>query len=304
MKKYKILCIICIIVTVFIGSFLIYKVVASKKDDDDIYNKTFAEVQHIDSKLTEIFNKMNNINMENFELVEEKIEDNNSNNSSSSQDSQASSGGQQSNNSDNSNGDSSNKNSSKSQEDNKKYTLKETGVLTSSADINWDVVKNEVEKLYPSIYPATLDLYKVGVGQEQIVSFNSEFDNLTIAVKDEDKEKTLEELSKIYNYLPGFLEKCTNEEKEKVVINTKNQILKAYSLLEKEDWNGILDNINNASKTFTTLVTSTENKEQNNQYNINKTYIMINELKNAAELKDKDVFLIKYKNLLEELQNI
>ena len=109
---------------------------------------------------------------------------------------------------------------------------------------------------------------------------------------------------KIYNYLPGFLEKCTNEEKEKVVINTKNQILKAYSLLEKEDWNGILDNINNASKTFTTLVTSTENKEQNNQYNINKTYIMINELKNAAELKDKDVFLIKYKNLLEELQNI
>jgi len=31
---------------------------------------------------------------------------------------------------------------------------------------------------------------------------------------------------------------------------------------------------------------------------------MINELQNAIALNDKEVFLIKYKNLLEELQNI
>ena len=46
------------------------------------------------------------------------------------------------------------------------------------------------------------------------------------------------------------------------------------------------------------------NKENINQYNINKVYVMINELQNAVTLKDKEVFLIKYKNLLEELQNI
>ena len=31
---------------------------------------------------------------------------------------------------------------------------------------------------------------------------------------------------------------------------------------------------------------------------------MTNDLQNAVTLKDKEVFLIKYKNLLEELQNI
>ena len=31
---------------------------------------------------------------------------------------------------------------------------------------------------------------------------------------------------------------------------------------------------------------------------------MINELKNSVKLKDKEVFLIKYKNLLEELENV
>ena len=30
----------------------------------------------------------------------------------------------------------------------------------------------------------------------------------------------------------------------------------------------------------------------------------MDELQNAVTLKDKEVFLIKYKNLLEELQNI
>ena len=37
---------------------------------------------------------------------------------------------------------------------------------------------------------------------------------------------------------------------------------------------------------------------------INKAYVIINELQNAINLEDTDIFLIKYKNLLEELQNI
>ena len=31
---------------------------------------------------------------------------------------------------------------------------------------------------------------------------------------------------------------------------------------------------------------------------------MLNELKNAVDIEDETVFLIKYKNLLEEFQNI
>ena len=30
----------------------------------------------------------------------------------------------------------------------------------------------------------------------------------------------------------------------------------------------------------------------------------LDELKNSADFKDKEVFLIKYKNLLEELENV
>ena len=68
--------------------------------------------------------------------------------------------------------------------------------------------------------------------------------------------------------------------------------------------NNISQNINSAAEEFTKLVTDINNQETGNQYNINKVYIMINELQNAATLKDKEIFLIKYKKLLEEIENI
>lgn len=41
-----------------------------------------------------------------------------------------------------------------------------------------------------------------------------------------------------------------------------------------------------------------------NSNKVNKIYVALNELKNSCTLKDRDVFLIKYKNALEELNSI
>ena len=150
----------------------------------------------------------------------------------------------------------------------------------------------------------TVDLYQTNTNQQDIMNFNKEYDNLTKAVKDEDKEVTLDELAILYNYLPKFLQNCTEKEKEITIIKTKQYILNAYSLIEKEEWSTISENINIAAQEFRKLVTNINNDEKNNQYNINKAYIMINEMQNAVLLRDRDVFLIKYKNVLEELQNI
>ena len=58
-----------------------------------------------------------------------------------------------------------------------------------------------------------------------------------------------------------------------------------------------------ASEEFSKLMTSTNMKEQK-QYSTNKSYIMINELYKTANIKDTKIFLIKYKNTLEELENM
>lgn len=301
MKKYTKIAYIALILIILLSGFFIYKVSGKNSSNENIEEKTLAEVKHLESEFQNLFNQLNNISFDNYKIssTEIKQEENEAQNSTENE-------GENSEKS----GNSGNTNNSKSSEttsqtsNNKQYILEETGVLTKSSEIDWNQIKNDVERIYTSLYPTTLDLYQTSTNQQDIVNFNKEYDNLTKAVKDENKENSLKELSILYNYLPKFIEKCTDDGKEKTVIKTKNDIFKAYSVLDKEEWSTISDNINNATQEFTKLVTNINNKENGNQYNINKTYVMINELQNAVTLKDKEVFLIKYKNLLEELQNI
>lgn len=307
MKKYTKIAYIVLILIILLSGFFIYKVFGKNNSNENLEEKTLTEVKHLENEFQNLFNQLNNISFDNYKISSSKIEEKEGQEESSNT-SQDSSGNKESNSGNSENSGDSNE-SKLSQDnsktsDNKQYKLEEVGILTKESKINWNQIKNDVEKIYTYLYPMTLDLYQTSTNQQDIVNFNKECDNLTKAVKNENKEDTLKELSILYDYLPRFVENCTNDNKEKTVIRTKNNIFKAYSVLEKEEWNNISNNINNATQELTKLVTNINNKENEKQYNINKAYIMINELQNAITLKDKEVFLIKYKNLLEELQNI
>ena len=80
-------------------------------------------------------------------------------------------------------------------------------------------------------------------------------------------------------------------------------VLRAYSKIKTQNWQEIVNNIQSAIDTFSVLLTNT-NVDYGKQVNINKTYVILNEIKNAALKEDKEVFLIKYKNLLEEMNSM
>ena len=300
MKKYAKIAYLVVGIVILIIGFFTYKVFSKNDSDNNIKSKSLSEVRYLDNKFMSLFNAINNISFENYKISATEIKEEESKN----QDSNTSGNSKSSNSEKSKKEGSSSSQSSEESKDNKKYDLKEQGILTKEEDINWDYIKNEVEKIYTSLYSTTIDLYQTETNQDDIVNFNKEYDNLTKAVKDENKENTLMELSKLYDYLPKFVESIAYEEKDKVVIKTKNEIFKAYSILDREEWSTISEKVNNASQEFTKLITNVNNQEKVNQYNLNKAYIMINELQNAVILEDKEVFLIKYKNLLEELQNI
>lgn len=298
MEKYKKIAYITLILIIFITGFFIYKVFGKNNSNDNLNEKTLEEVKQLESKFQNLFNQLNNISFENFKISSTEIEEQESQSESSSSSENSSSNNSSKEKS------SEKKDNSTSKQDNKQYKLEEVGILTNQEEINWEQIKKDVEKIYTSLYSTTLDLYQTSLNQQDIVNFNKEYDNLTKAVKEENKDATLIELVKLYDYIPKFIENCTDDEKEKIVIKTKNDLFKAYSILDKENWNEISDNVNNSTQEFTKLVTNINTKEIGKQYNINKIYVIINELQNAITLKDKDIFLIKYKNLLEELQNI
>lgn len=305
MRRFRRISYIVLIAIIAVLSFTVYTN-ANKENPNEQKEKTFSEIEYVASKLEDLLNTMNNIDAKNYtlevgdlskEAIEKASEESSSNQSSGGS---TSSGGSFSG-GDTSSGDSAT--GTEDKEDQKKFDMKLSGVLTNSKDINWDYVKNEIELLYTSIPTMTLDLYQLDINKEDILKFNQEFDKLAIVVKNENKEETLSELTKLYEYLPKFLEHATDDNVYKTVAYTKTNIFKGYSKLDSGNWDEIGSDIKNATETYTKLLTDTSVK-QNQQYSVSKGYIMLNELQNAVSSKDESVFLIKYKNLIEEIDNL
>ncbi len=311
MKKYQKIAYIFLVIFVLSIVFILFKSYADINKNEDEKEKTETEIQRIELSFVNMFNELNNIKFENYRINTSQInkEDLKDDSSSSASETIPSSGGSSSSESSSSGdqGESQKENgssqSSEESKENQNYEMKLSGVLANNSDINWENLKNEVEILYSAIPSLTIDLYKININKEKITNFNQEYDNLMKAIKEENKQNALDALANLYNYLPDFIENSTDDTNEKILIKTKNNVFKAYSLLDKNDWNAITENVNLANQEFTKMLTNSQSSNKN-QYIINKAYVQINELQNSTQTKEKEIFLIKYKNLLEELENI
>ena len=307
MKKFRRIAYIILILVIIILSLAVYTN-AGKDNDHNEKDKAFTEIKFLESKFKNLLNTMNNIETRNYKVYYGEIsevgkqESNSESGGSSSKSSEGGSGGNNSSSESSSSSGSSESNNNQ-QEKGVKFDLKRNGALNNSENINWDEVKGEVETLYTSIPNITLDLYRINLNHEDILSFNKEFDNLTVAAKNESKEDALTQLSTLYDYIPKFTQNATDDEVYKKTVETKSHIFKAYSKLDNDNWNEMSNDVNNAINTYSQLLTNT-NIDSTKQYSINKVYVMLNELQNAVSIKDKSVFLVKYKNLVEEISNI
>lgn len=308
LKKYRIIAYIVLITIIIVISSVIY-VNANKNPEEDQKQKISSEMEFLESKLLDLANMMNNIQTSKYSVTVKDVpgqtQESEGGNTSSSQD-QSSESNNQGQSEGNNNSQSSNSQSSTEQSDsgeNKKYELELNGVLNENQQIDWQNVKGEVEELYISIPTITLDLYEMNINKDEILNFNKEYDNLIKVVKNENKEEVLGVLNTLYSYMPKFIQNTTDDNVNKTIVETKSYIVSAYSKLDAENWDGINDDIKKAIDVYSKLLTDT-NIDNEKQYSLNKSYVILNEIQNAVNIKDKSVFLIKYKNLLEELENV
>ena len=344
LKKYKTMAYVFIVVCIVLAiAFVTYQVMsANEGEEKQIKEKVQTEMKYIESRMLSLFNHMNNIQFENYKISisevnpsssgggseksseassksgeggmgeETKSGSESSGGSEGSSNSGSESSGSESSSSESSSsgGDESSKQSSQGASSSKSgsndstttYMLQSTGVLLNDQEVDWDTVKKDIENMYSSIPTITLDLYQTEADDQDILNFNTEFDNLTKIVEEQKKTDTLQQLVKVYENVVKFTEKIA-EEQEKIVARTKLDIYKAYSKLDDKKWEEISNDMQSGIEEFTKLLTGTEIKEEK-QYSINKTYVMLNELQKSTQQENPEIFLIKYKNTLEELSNI
>ncbi len=123
------------------------------------------------------------------------------------------------------------------------------------------------------------------------------------SIKNENKELTLINLAKLYSYIPKYANYVSSNIMTTNIYLTKSNILNAYVAVEQNNFSQVKLELANAEQSFMPIINDI-NSQSNNQSNINKVYILIKELQTSSDNKDKDIFYIKYKNLIQELNNI
>lgn len=276
----------------------------SKKVDE----KTEEEIKQLEEKLVGMINSLNNISFTNTVLKQtsEKSSSTNSNNNSSNNSSDNSS--KDSNNEQNSQSSESSDNNSDSisskTEEQVKYEIQKNDILLIDlSNIDWEYIKANTESIYNLWANLIIDLHELNVNNQDILNFSNTLDQVTLSVKQENKYASVTNLVSLYSYLPTYVNQFSNNENEKNLFLTKNCVLNTYALIEQQNWDEMKKQTASAIEYFSNIMNNIENNERQNKNKITKIYVLLNELYSSIDLKDKELYYIKYRNVMEELIN-
>lgn len=308
-KKY--ICYFLIISNVFILTGC-----SNQNEEELLQSKLQSEMQYFDSTISDMLNKANGLKLQNYQVSAEKIEEQSTSGESSqgSQDTgtggeqQSSAGEQQSSGGGNSSGEggsSSNGSGSqtgedKSKQNNVRYEMIENNILTQERTPDWTGLTSDVENIYSDWSVVTLDLYKKNVDGQKILSFNTDLDDLTKAIKDQDKAKTLSLLAKLYSYIPTYSADLSDDQMQTNLYRVKSNVFNAYAIIEQNNPEEVKKQLQLAEESIIAMMNNMGDKNQK-EYNINKAYILLKDMQNTIDKNDMDIFYLKYKNLIQEL---
>lgn len=194
----------------------------------------------------------------------------------------------------------------KSEEDesknNKIFSLSRDVILSDKKDnmqIEWEEIKKDIENLYSIWATISIDLKSIGANSDDILQFNKVLDDIAKSVKQEDRNASIIGMSKLYALIPKYMESFSDDELKKCVFITKSHILNAYAQVDNNDWNKINEELKLANESFSKI--DKEKINSNKELNINRCELLLKELLNSTEKQDKQIFYLRYKNALQEL---
>ena len=269
----------------------------NKVSNENNKEKLAIEIKYISSEIFDISNELNNISFENYELIPKEVEITTGENKSESSSGQESSSGGESN-SPESSGDQGTENQSN------KVTsteMKETNSLNeNTTEIDWQTIKTKIESINSIWSVISVDLSKEKVADNDLQNFNNLLNQSIISIKNEDKILSLENISNLYSYISTFMNYASLQNKDKVILETKAEILQAYTFVLKDDWENVSKHIINANNSFANILNNKEEIE-GQEYKFDKISMIIQKLEESMELEDSQLFLLQYKLLIEQL---
>lgn len=172
----------------------------------------------------------------------------------------------------------------------------------NETQINWEELLNHTNNLYNYWNSAILDLNNLDIDKKHLTNFSKELDEFTISIKYMNKREALVNLSKLYNKLIIYIDDLNYPNYQNILL-TKNNLLLASSIIETGNWTLAHEHLVKASDNMYRVFNKIDINSYM-QYNINQAYVAVKEMENIINIKDIDIFNIKYNIAIQKLENI
>jgi len=304
MKKRYFIFFLCTIIflTVVFATIIVF---SNTKDNNNEKDKIEEELSYIETKLLGMLNALNSIPFSNSILLEQNTIKGQSSmqNSEESSVNQSESQGGSSGNSSSGGGENTGSSQNSQSEEYTKYSVSIENILMETEEqIDWNYMKDTVEILYTSWPIIMIDMHSINIKNDDILAFSNELDILIVNIQKEDKRAVANSLAILYSYLPLYESQFLGKNEKINIYYTKSHIINSYVLLEDDKWDDMQNEINKAQEFFSLIINSIN--EEKNKSAISKSYVLLNEMNNAIKIKDKKLYYLKYKNVMEALMNV
>ena len=164
----------------------------------------------------------------------------------------------------------------------------------SVKDEDWEKIKIEIENLYTSWAVVENDIStKENINQEEIKKIDKNFDNLFMISIEKNKINFMKETVDFYNNIIDIAEKVNYDKNKLYILKVKKKLYEVYYNVEEKDWNSAKNNIILAND----YANQIENLEE-------KVKILLQNITNSIEQENKEVFIVKYSGIVNELNYV
>lgn len=175
----------------------------------------------------------------------------------------------------------------------------EIALKTEETQINWENINKKIDLLNSAWDDTIIDMSKTNINTQDISNFSDNLNKFIIEVGNKNSIISLYELTNLYNYIPNFLNQLGEDNFEIIRKKFKSTVLVTCSYVKDEKWLEATNTISELSNSYNSLINNTE-YVQKYSYNLNRLYVLTEELKNSLAYNNENLFLTKYKAYIEE----
>lgn len=306
-KNWLIYIIIVTIMVAIIASIIMIVRSNLNGNIQKLSSKIDDELEYLDKTTLAMINQLNNLKTTDEIQIKRTSVGENSQNimGNSNQEDLSSESGKQEESTSSSSKSTGDSNSNNKNQNIEKYYIEDNSVLLRDTNtIDWNDLENQAENLYDSWATITLDLNAMNVSSDDILSYNTNLDNLLLSIKDQNKVNSAICLANLYSLVPKYMSETLEDEKKIQIENVKSSIVSAYSIVDTGKWDDIINLLGNAENELKVFINSSNDLSSIKQAKVNKSYVLLKELIKTSNEKNTDLFYLKYINLIQELENI